>query len=195
MNIYEKLQWARVELQDLAVKKSGKNTFSHYDYFELSDFLPHINRIMNERKFTGIVSFSSEIAQLVLVNSEKPEEQITFTSPMSSANLKGCHDVQNLGAVETYERRYLYTTAFEICESDILDKTHNKNAIDHDEVTTDPAYICEDCGQVIEGYMGTDNKFVEAYKHIAATKSKYGKTICVDCAVLKAAQAKKVAQQ
>jgi hypothetical protein len=51
------------------------------------------------------------------------EGYVTFTSPMSSAALKGCHDVQNLGAVQTYLRRYLWTNAFEIVEHDALDAT------------------------------------------------------------------------
>jgi hypothetical protein len=42
---------------------------------------------------------------------------------MSKAELKGCHDVQNLGAVQTYLRRYLWTAAFEIVEHDALDAT------------------------------------------------------------------------
>lgn len=121
MNIYEKLQEARVELQGMNLKKSGKNSFAQYDYFELADFMPHINRIMLEKKLTGFCSFTEDLASLTLVNSEKPEERIVFTSPMSKANLKGCHEVQNLGAVETYQRRYLYTMAFEIVEADLLD--------------------------------------------------------------------------
>ena len=51
--------------------------------------------------------------------------KITFTSPMSTASLKGCHEVQNLGAVETYIKRYLYQNCFEIVESDVLDETMN----------------------------------------------------------------------
>ena len=121
MNIYEKLQEARVELQGMNLKKSGKNSFAQYDYYELADFMPHINRIMLEKKLTGLCSFTEDLASLTLVNSEKPEERIVFTSPMSKANLKGCHEVQNLGAVETYQRRYLYITAFEIVETDLLD--------------------------------------------------------------------------
>ena len=121
MNIYEKLQEARVELQGMNLKKSGKNSFAQYDYFELADFMPHINQIMLDKKLTGFCSFTEDLASLTLVNSEKPEERIVFTSPMSKANLKGCHAVQNLGAVETYQRRYLYTTAFEIVEADLLD--------------------------------------------------------------------------
>jgi hypothetical protein len=42
---------------------------------------------------------------------------------MSSASLKGCHDVQNLGAVQTYQRRYLWQSALEIVEHDALDAT------------------------------------------------------------------------
>jgi len=48
---------------------------------------------------------------------------VVFTSPMGSANLKGCHMVQNIGAVETYQRRYLYTVAMAIVEHDALDAT------------------------------------------------------------------------
>ena len=38
MNIYEKLQKCRVDLQQMNIKKSGKNKFSGYMYFELGDF-------------------------------------------------------------------------------------------------------------------------------------------------------------
>ena len=37
--------------------------------------------------------------------------------------MKGAHAIQNLGAVETYQRRYLYLAAFEIVENDGLDAT------------------------------------------------------------------------
>ena len=42
---------------------------------------------------------------------------------MGSAALKGCHEVQNIGAVETYQRRYLWVAALEIVEHDALDAT------------------------------------------------------------------------
>jgi hypothetical protein len=47
---------------------------------------------------------------------------------MGSAALKGCHEVQNIGAVETYQRRYLWVTAMEIVEHDALDATVGKDA-------------------------------------------------------------------
>ena len=127
MNIYEKLQKIRVALQELKLKKSGKNKFAGYDYYELHDFLPTINELMLKNKLSSMVCFGKQYAKLTIINIETPEEQITFSSPMSSAALKGCHDVQNLGAVQTYLRRYLYTNAFEIVEHDGLDKTLNPN--------------------------------------------------------------------
>jgi hypothetical protein len=46
---------------------------------------------------------------------------------MSTAALKGCHEVQNLGAVQTYIRRYLWVTAMEIVEHDALEATTGKD--------------------------------------------------------------------
>ena len=124
MTIFEKLNEARLRFQNAGIQKSGCNKFAGYTYYELSDILPFINQIANELKFTCVVNFTSETATLDFVDLEG-DGKITFTSPMSTANLKGCHEVQNLGAVETYIKRYLYQNCFEIVESDVLDETMN----------------------------------------------------------------------
>lgn len=121
MNVYEKLATARVEFQNRKPKMSGKNTYAGYSYFELSDILPVINQIGKEIGFVTVVSFTKEIGSLLFIDSEKPADVICFESPMSTASLKGCHEVQNLGAVETYIKRYLYQNAFEIVEVEQLD--------------------------------------------------------------------------
>lgn len=126
MNIFEKIQKMRCELQDMKIKKSGENKFAGYKYYELGDILPPINKLMLANKCAAIVSFDNEYARLKVVNCEASEETIEFTSPMASASLKGAHDIQNLGAVETYQRRYLYMTAFEVVESDFFDATQGK---------------------------------------------------------------------
>ncbi len=121
MNIYEKLQRARVELQTMNIKKSGKNAFSKYDYYELKDFLPIINELFLKSKLCSIVNFNNEMATLLIVNAEKVDERIIFTSPMKELDLKGSNAIQSLGGVETYQRRYLYMTALEITENDMFD--------------------------------------------------------------------------
>lgn len=120
--VYAKLQKARIKLQSAAIKKSGHNKFAGYQYFELGDFLPTINEIFNELGLCSVISFDKELATLRIIDTDNGGA-ITFTSPMADANLKGCHPIQNLGAVETYSRRYLYVTALEIVEHDALDAT------------------------------------------------------------------------
>ena len=122
MSVYKKLQQARMLLQGTKLTKSGKNKFAGYEYFELGDFLPAIQKICHDVGLCGAVSFTEHMAYLQ-INDVEDGTSIMFTSPMSSASLKGCHDVQNLGAVISYLRRYLWVNAFEIVEHDALDAT------------------------------------------------------------------------
>jgi len=126
MNVYEKLNEARCEFLAMNVKKSGKNDYAGYSYYELSDILPVINQIGKQLKFACIVCFGSEVASLKFIDCEKPEDYIEFACPMSEANQKGCQPVQNLGSVQTYIKRYLYQNCFEIVEADVLDLTTGK---------------------------------------------------------------------
>jgi hypothetical protein len=68
------------------------------------------------------VSFDKELATLCITDTDDGS-QIVLTSPMAKADLKGCHPIQNLGAVETYTRRYLWVSAMEIVEHDALDSS------------------------------------------------------------------------
>ena len=122
MTIYKKLNDARKDFHSKQLKKSGQNKFQGYSYFELSDFIIPAMEIMDKHGLCGFVSFDKEIASLTIVDVET-SEQIVITSPMGSASLKGCHEVQNIGAVETYQRRYLWMAAFEIIEHDALDSS------------------------------------------------------------------------
>ena len=129
MNVYQKLNAARQKFHSIELKKSGHNKFANYRYFELGDFIIPALGIFQEVGLTGIISFGKETADLRIINNEKPEEVIVIESPMSSAALKGCHEVQNLGAVQTYLRRYLWVAALEIVEHDALDQPLNEQNI------------------------------------------------------------------
>jgi hypothetical protein len=120
MKVYKKLSDARIRLQRTELTKSGHNKFAGYKYFELGDFLPAVQSIFNEVGLIDAISFTEDLATMVVYDVEDGSS-VTFTSPMGTANLKGCHEVQNIGAVETYQRRYLYVTALSIVEHDALD--------------------------------------------------------------------------
>ena len=118
--VHKKLMEARMKLQATVIRRTGKNTFSDYTYFELDDFLPTVQMICNEVGICGICSFTADLATLTITDVDD-STSTTITSPMGNAKLKACHEVQNIGAVETYQRRYLWITAMEIVEHDALD--------------------------------------------------------------------------
>lgn len=124
MNLLQKIAKARTMFQESGVKQSGQNKFAGYSYFELSDILPKINSIGLELGFLCVVCFATDKASLTVHDCDS-DAKLVFESPMSTASLKGCHEVQNLGAVETYIKRYLYQNAFEIVEHDAVNSTHN----------------------------------------------------------------------
>ena len=122
MSVYTKLMEARLQLQAKDLNKSGHNKFAGYKYFELADFLPTVQNIFSNLGLCGVVSYTADLATLAIVDTED-NSQLVITSPMGTAALKGCHEVQNIGAVETYQRRYLWVTALEIVEHDALDSS------------------------------------------------------------------------
>ena len=154
MNVFEKLNEARIRFQNANVKKSGKNNYAGYTYYELADILPAINKIAQELKISCIVNFTPDLATLDFVDCEN-NERVQFSSPMSEASLKGCHPVQNLGAVETYIKRYLYQNCFEIVEADALDGTMN------------PADEKEDVDALIKQVNSLMNTFTDEQKDYA----------------------------
>jgi hypothetical protein len=120
MNVYQRLNNARKQFHQLKLKKTGHNKFAGYYYFELGDFLIPALEVLAENGLCAVVSFDALIASMRVVDIETGAT-LTITSPMGSAALKGCHEVQNIGAVETYQRRYLWVAALEIVEHDALD--------------------------------------------------------------------------
>lgn len=138
MNIYEKLNAARLQIAEKGLSKTGNNTFAGFKYFELSEILPVVNKVNNELKLFSAFSFLRDTATLEIVNAEKPEEKVTFSFAYSpnGAKLKACHQIQNEGAVQTYIKRYLYQNAYEIAEADQLDASVGR---DEPNPTSKPA--------------------------------------------------------
>lgn len=169
MNVYAKLQAARMKLHSMELKKSGHNKFAGYNYFELADFVVPALKIFDELKLCGVVSFGKEVATLTIVDLEAGEgqqESITITSPMSTAALKGCHEVQNLGAVQTYIRRYLWVAALEIVEHDALDSSEPvKEGLDPEKV----AHYAQSIGNA-KDEAALKKVYVEAYNYVKADK-------------------------
>jgi len=150
--VHKKLMNARMALQSMQLKKSGHNKFAGYQYFELGDFLPQINEIFHSLGLCGVISYTKDYADLTITDVDDGT-CIVVTSPMVEANLKGAHAIQNLGAVETYQRRYLWMTAMEIVEHDALDSSAPLKEEKKSPVISPRGGIGEDLPQEIKEFL------------------------------------------
>jgi hypothetical protein len=115
----------------------------------LGDFLPAVQSIFNEVGLIDAISFTEDLATMVVYDVDDGSS-VTFTSPMGTANLKGCHEVQNIGAVETYQRRYLYVTALSIVEHDALDAVTGSQPVEVKPVVKEVPKVDDDLEPLAE---------------------------------------------
>ena len=120
-NVYQKIQAIRAELTKLNLKKSGENKFAKYKYYELGDFLPELNKLMDKHGIMSRFTLTEDRGVLTIFNVDKPEEQVVFHTHTVVPAVKGANEIQNIGSQITYTRRYLLMIAFEIAESDAVD--------------------------------------------------------------------------
>lgn len=136
-NIYQKLAQARVQLQNAGLKKTGKNDYAGFEYFELGDFLPQINAIFGDMGLCSMFHIErrlneetgidlGKVAHLKIIDTET-NDTIEFQSPVAEVAQKGGNPIQALGAEHTYMRRYLWLEAMEITECDAVDATIDKD--------------------------------------------------------------------
>lgn len=147
LSLNESIIKIRVDLQNLKIKKSGKNKFAGFDYYELSDFLPKLNELMLQYGVNDKFTIEEEKATLTLI---KGNETQTYSMPFKIFDtpinkkynkdldeyieVKSMQDIQYLGALNTYYKRYLYLNAFGITDGEIIDGMNND---DLDKKTTD----------------------------------------------------------
>lgn len=122
LNIYQKIQKVKKEISNKKLKKTGENKYSGFKYYELTDFVPTLIELCDTYQLFTMFELVSDKAILTIINSENLEEKIDYTMPTADLELKGANKIQSIGGVQTYLRRYLYMNAFDIVESDTLDR-------------------------------------------------------------------------
>lgn len=131
MSLNESIISIRVKLQNSTLKKSGLNKFAGFDYFELSDFLPRLNELMLEEKVNDLFTIENDKATLTLIKGEERQTYsipfIVFDTPINKQGQKSMQDIQYLGALNTYYKRYLYLNAFGITDGDVIDALENNS--------------------------------------------------------------------
>jgi ERF superfamily. len=129
LNIYGKIQKCKVELSKKKMKKSGKNQYAGYEYFELEDFLPYVFQAEFEVGLYSKFEFNLERATLKIVDTESIDGEFElFSIPVQLVSMKGCNEMQNIASTQSYCERYLYQIAYGIAEND----TVNGGEVDED---------------------------------------------------------------
>lgn len=164
MNIFDKMNIAKVSILKSNLKKSGENKFAGFKYYELADILPTIIQVCNDLKLFTSISFREDVALLQIVNIEEPTEHLEYLSPMKELQLKGCNAIQALGGTETYQRRYLYMTAFDIIENDMFD------AVIEEEEKTINATIEKSIREMIKNHKKSDEEVIRILKEFGHDK-------------------------
>lgn len=136
-NLNDSIISIRVKLQNSKLKKSGKNKFAGFDYFELADFLPKLNELMLEEKINDRFYIKDDLATLELQKGEETNVYtmpfVLFSTPLNKNGQPSMQDIQYLGALNTYYKRYLYLNAFGITDGEVIDRMDNNELSKNNE--------------------------------------------------------------
>lgn len=129
-SVMKQLQKSRVDWQSKPRKKSGFNKFQNFKYFVLKDILPTVNEIFNKNGLYSQYNLTKDYAELTITDS-LTGDYLIYKIPVQKLDNP---TMQNIGAINTYSKRYLYMNALEIEEdedeldSQDLDKPVNKES-------------------------------------------------------------------
>ena len=128
MNVFKKLQLARVRFLEAGVDKSGKHMKLEYKYFELADIVPKAEQIFLEIGLMMVPSMYGDKATARVYNVDDREDFIDFVAPytpiapiVSNAGNQVTNEMQATGSSITYIRRYLWQLVLDIVEHDSID--------------------------------------------------------------------------
>ena len=89
LTIYDKLNDCRLAFKNANVKKSGKNTYAGYDYFELDDILNALIPILASNRATTMVNFTPEGATLTFTDCVRNQGKHRIYKPYVYGILEG----------------------------------------------------------------------------------------------------------
>jgi len=136
MKLYTKILKIRGELLKTDIPKSGRNPHKRFQYYELEDIIPLIHKLCLEEKIFLKHEIEGSHAKLTAVNIEDTAETIVTKIPIpnimaplrETSKVAFLERMQDIGACQTYTKRYLYLNLFDIVDADSID--NKKEVID-----------------------------------------------------------------
>jgi hypothetical protein len=145
--VHERMAIIKNELAKREIKKSGHNKHAGFKYHELSDFMEHINELNYTHGVNDCVHIdeAANECRITLTNVHNPEDNYTIITPFREAQMlsKGggasnVDAIQRMGSTITYNRRYLYMTAYNIQENDAVDGNEQPKVKQESEPSSAP---------------------------------------------------------
>lgn len=162
---------------ELKAPKGQFNAFGKYKYRSAEDILEAVKPIAH--KFGCYITLSDELvnvgeryyirATATLWNKENEVVNYTTAYAREEESKKGMDGSQVTGASSSYARKYALSGLLAIDDTKDSDATN----------TGDP---CEVCGKTITNSKKKNGEVWEAADIAKYTKSKFGKTMCAECA-------------
>ena len=144
MSVEQKILTLRKRIKELNLKATGYNSHAKYNYYQLSDFLPHTIDICSELGLYDEYSEDGEYKTLTIVDVEKPTDMRLYqikkteippvlpnqpTEKVGSAMQKVGNNAQAVGSVDTYFMRYLYRNLLKLTEPDFTEIMAERNSL------------------------------------------------------------------
>lgn len=144
MSVEQKILILRKRIKELNLKPTGHNSHGKYNYYQLSDFLPHTIDICSEIGLYDEYTEHEEYKTLVVKDVEQPTEVRVFkmkkmevppilpTQPNEKVGVamqRAGNTVQTVGSVDTYYMRYLYRNLLKLTEPDFTEIMAERNAL------------------------------------------------------------------
>ena len=140
-----KIQELRARLSGMELMQTGYNPYAKFKYYQLEDFLPTVNKLCNEIGIMtnfSILSYRDviwddqtkeyhehpkQLARLRVKDTNGAEYE-DYEIPVAEVRMGGKerNPIQELGAANTYLKRYLYMNFLELSEGDAVDATIGK---------------------------------------------------------------------
>lgn len=192
MCLYERI--LRI-MNEIKITKTGRNTFSQYDYFKPEELNLKITPWLEKYKvfphfYTCQETFDVEvceflddargikyvtkkeirdIAKLELIDVFGKDKPVIYQIPIEKVDIKGANKMQNVGGVRTYAKRYLYMEAFNISD--------NRLDLDSDEMANKSKTKPASKDSKVADIVGEIQIKVEALRNAKVKDADIAKTI------------------
>lgn len=126
IKLQKKIKRGRTWFQKQKIKKTGRNNFHNYSYYELRDISPYHDEMCNQLNIDADLNMKHEggWASLDVVDLDQSDDQVvkqfwTRVPILSSGN--PTQEMQQEGGIETYAKRYLLIQLWNINEADPIE--------------------------------------------------------------------------